>query len=258
VVFCKLLNDFADFSCSLAATACVHLRGHPGAVDTTSLKEPRDEGTMHRKVTTGSLVIVTVALIVAVDSVAIAQTNTGEVSGVVRDVLGGVLPGATVTARHQASGLVVERMTDSTGRFFLRALRTGHPFAVNLGVDQANVGAGPAQRPDQRQDPNLARSSRTPDQWFNTSAFALPAPHTFGSAPRNSVIGPGFANVDLAIAKTWGLARDSQLEFRWEIFNVFNRTNFDIPNRIFGTPNFGRIFSAKSPREMQFGLRLMF
>jgi hypothetical protein len=34
--------------------------------------------------------------------------------------------------------------------------------------------------------------------------------------------------------------------------------NFDLPNRIFGNPNFGRIFSAKSPREMQFGLRLAF
>jgi len=45
---------------------------------------------------------------------------------------------------------------------------------------------------------------------------------------------------------------------RWEVFNAFNRTNFAIPNRIFGTPNFGRIFSAKNPREMQFGLRSSF
>jgi hypothetical protein len=72
------------------------------------------------------------------------------------------------------------------------------------------------------------------------------------------VIGPGFANVDLAIAKTWSFAGASQVEFRWEIFNLFNRANFDIPNRIFGTPNFGRIFSAKNPREMQFGLRVAF
>jgi hypothetical protein len=50
----------------------------------------------------------------------------------------------------------------------------------------------------------------------------------------------------------------SDLEFRWEIFNVFNLTNFDLPNRIFGSPNFGRIFSAKNAREMQFGLRLSF
>jgi hypothetical protein len=136
--------------------------------------------------------------------------------------------------------------------------QSGAPFTVNLGVDQANIGAGPAQRPDQLQDPTLPSARRTPDRWFNTAAFALPTPFTFGSAPRNSVIGPGFASVDLAVAKTWTLAGASQLEFRWEIFNLFNRANFDVPNRIFGTPNFGRIFSAKNPREMQFGLRVAF
>ena len=135
--------------------------------------------------------------------------------------------------------------------------QSGAPFTVNLGVDRANIGAGPAQRPDQLQDPNLP-GDRTPDRWFNTSAFALPAPFTFGSASRNSVIGPGFANMDLAVAKTWTFAGTSRMEFRWEIFNVFNRANFDIPNRTFGTPNFGRIFSAKHAREMQFGLRVVF
>ena len=54
--------------------------------------------------------------------------------------------------------------------------------------------------------PNLPGGERTPERWFDTSAFALPAPFTFGSAPRNSVIGPGYANVDFALAKTWALA----------------------------------------------------
>lgn len=138
------------------------------------------------------------------------------------------------------------------------AAQSGAPFTVNLGVDRANVGAGPAQRPDQQQDPNLSGADRTADRWFNTSVFSLPAPFTFGSAPRNSVIEPGFASVDLALAKTWALPGASQVEFRWEIFNLFNRANFDIPSRIFGTPNFGRIFSAKNAREMQFGLRVAF
>jgi hypothetical protein len=135
--------------------------------------------------------------------------------------------------------------------------QSGAPFTVNLAIDRANIGAGPAQRPDQLRSPSLPGGERTPERWFDTSAFALPAQYTFGSAPRNSVIGPGYANVDLAVAKTWEL-KASQLEFRWEIFNLFNRANFDLPNRIFGNPNFGRIFSAKSPREMQFGLRLAF
>ena len=43
-----------------------------------------------------------------------------------------------------------------------------------------------------------------------------------------------------------------------EIFNLLNRANFDLPNRTFGNPNFGRIFSAKAPREMQLGVRLAF
>jgi hypothetical protein len=136
--------------------------------------------------------------------------------------------------------------------------QSGAPFTINLGVDQANIGAGPAQRPNQLRDPNLRGNERTPEQWFDASAFVLPAQYTLGNAPRNSVIGPGLANVDLAIAKTWNVAEPAQLEFRWEIFNLFNKANFDLPNRIFGTPNFGRIFSAKTPREIQFGLRMSF
>jgi hypothetical protein len=138
--------------------------------------------------------------------------------------------------------------------------QTGAPFTVNLSVDQANVGAGPAQRPNQTGNPNLPRGERTPDRWFDTSVFSLPAAFTFGDAPRNSVIGPGLSNIDLAVAKTWILSEPAKLEFRWETFNLLNRTNFDLPNRIFavGSANFGRIFSAKSPREMQFGMRLSF
>ena len=84
--------------------------------------------------------------------------------------------------------------------------QSGSPFTVNLGVDRANIGAGPAQRPDQLRDPNLPGSQRTPERWFDTGAFALPAPFTFGTAPRNSVVGPGFANMDFALAKTWRVA----------------------------------------------------
>ena len=86
----------------------------------------------------------------------------------------------------------------------------------------------------------------------------LQAPFTFGSALRNSVFAPGLAAVDLSIQKDWYVGQDGRLEFRWEIFNLLNRANFDVPNRVFGTPNFGRIFSAQNAREMQFGLRYSF
>ena len=100
-----------------------------------------------------------------------------------------------------------------------------------------------------------------------TSAFALPAPFTFGTAPRNSVIGPGFANVDLVLAKTWRVVRTSQLEFRWEVFNLFNRANFGPPSLVAfsgteGEPmlsSFGQIRSTiTSARQMQLGIRISF
>src|SRR5262245_31022832 len=56
---------------------------------------------------------------------AFSQTNTGQITGVVRDASGGVLPGATVTAVHTASGTSLERTTDAQGRFYLPELRVG-------------------------------------------------------------------------------------------------------------------------------------
>ncbi|MGE0392650.1 MAG: carboxypeptidase regulatory-like domain-containing protein [Vicinamibacterales bacterium] len=136
--------------------------------------------------------------------------------------------------------------------------QSGAPFTVNLSIDRANIGAGPAQRPNQSGDPNLPGDQRTPDRWFDTSVFTLPDAFTFGNAPRNSVVGPGFANVDFSVARTFPLGDGPQVEFRWEIFNLLNRANFDLPNRTFGNANFGRIFSARDPRQMQFGLRFSF
>ena len=136
-------------------------------------------------------------------------------------------------------------------------LESGAPFTVNLGTDRANIGAGPAQRPDMTCDPNEG-GAKTAQQWFNTSCFALQPQFTFGNAPRNSVLSPGYANVDAALQKDVGLGGGTRLQFRWEIFNLLNRTNFDVPNRVAFTPNFGRIFSAKPPRQMQFGVKVLF
>ncbi len=137
-------------------------------------------------------------------------------------------------------------------------LRSGAPFTVNIIEDRANIGAGPAQRPNLTGDPNLPGGQRVPERWFNTEAFSLQDPFTFGTAPRNPVFAPGYANVDMSLAKSWYLSAGSRLEFRWEIFNLLNRANFDVPNRFFGSANFGRIFSALNAREMQFGMRYSF
>ncbi len=140
----------------------------------------------------------------------------------------------------------------------IATLQSGAPFTVNLGQDVANIGSGPAQRPNQVGDPTLPASQRSAEQWFNPGVFTQPDLFTFGSALRNSVFAPGLAVVDLSIQKDWPIGDDGRLEVRWEIFNLLNRANFDVPNRIFGTPNFGRIFSAQNAREMQLGLRYSF
>jgi hypothetical protein len=136
-------------------------------------------------------------------------------------------------------------------------LVSGSPFTVNISTDRANIGAGPAQRPDQTCDPNVG-GAQTAAQWLNTSCFALQTQYTFGDAPRNSVLGPGYAEVDLGLQKDLALGSSARLQLRWEIFNLLNRVNFDLPNRTAFTPNFGRIFSAEPARQMQFGAKLTF
>jgi hypothetical protein len=134
---------------------------------------------------------------------------------------------------------------------------TGAPFTVNLGVDQANIGAGPAQRPNLLRDPNLS-SGKTPERWFDTSAFALPAAFTFGNAGRNIVYAPGYSDVDFSLQKDFGVTEWVRMKFRAEAFNLFNHPNFDVPNRTAFTPSFGRIFSADASRQLQFGLKIEF
>ena len=113
---------------------------------------------------------------------------------------------STAHARHAVGGSTQAVLGDwRVNAIFIT--QSGAPFTVNLAVDRANIGAGPAQRPDQLRNPNLPGGERAPERWFDTSAFALQAPFTFGSAPRNSVVGPGYANVDFALAKTWAVRR---------------------------------------------------
>src|SRR6266849_6656055 len=69
--------------------------------------------------------VLAAVLVVAVVQTAVAQTDTGEISGVVRDTQGGVLPGVAIVAEHLDSGTRIERVTDGQGRYFLASLRTG-------------------------------------------------------------------------------------------------------------------------------------
>jgi hypothetical protein len=64
---------------------------------------------------------------------------------------------------------------------------------------------------------------------LNPAAFSTPAPGAFGDVPRNFLRGPNFMQADLILNKRFKFNETTNLEFRTEIFNIFNRANFDIP-----------------------------
>jgi hypothetical protein len=95
-----------------------------------------------------------------------------------------------------------------------------------------------------------------------SAASAAKGAGRYGTLGRNTLIGPGLANVDVKIAKTFHVTERHTLNFRAEAFNVFNHTNFINPSSTtganIGSSSFGRITSARDPRLMQLTLRYDF
>lgn len=81
---------------------------------------------------------------------------------------------------------------------------------------------------------------------LNPAAFAMPAPGTFGNLARNALRGPNFQQFDLIMNKRIRLREKMNIEFRTEIFNIFNRANFANPsatlNNAIGTTVNGQLF----------------
>jgi hypothetical protein len=109
---------------------------------------------------------------------------------------------------------------------------------------------------DQVANPSLS-------QWFNTAAFSLPAPFTFGNASRTipNVMGPRLINVDVALYKDFVIKEKCTIDLRGEAFNLFNRADFGNPNLTVGSQTFGTITSLlvnPLPRNIQLSLRVTF
>jgi outer membrane receptor protein involved in Fe transport len=145
--------------------------------------------------------------------------------------------------------------------------QSGQPLTVLTGVNESSSGLG-TDRPDLVGDPNSG--PRTVEEWFNTLAFALNAPLTFGNAGRNIVNGPGYVDVDYSLIKNTHFERGMNLQFRAEMFNIFNHPNFGLPNNTLTSPSFGSLFETADvaqnnvglgsggPRLIQFGLKFLF
>jgi hypothetical protein len=142
-------------------------------------------------------------------------------------------------------------------------LQSGRPFTVallsdidNSGTGRSSLGFGANDRPNAVGNPVL--DNPTPERWFNAAAFAFPPRGTFGNAGRNILDGPGYQNVNASLVKNTALSERLNLQLRAEVFNLFNHPNFKLPDNFVGWPTFGRITSAREPRHIQFGVKVLF
>ncbi len=142
----------------------------------------------------------------------------------------------------------------------IASFMTGRPVTPALSVDNSNTGNSGSifgqDRPDAIGDPHSEPAS--PERFFDPSAFAMPVPMTFGSAGRNVLTGPGLASIDLAAVRSFEIGERLRLELRAEAFNLANRANFDLPQRFWDQPTFGRVTTAGAARQIQLGLRLTY
>jgi hypothetical protein len=137
---------------------------------------------------------------------------------------------------------------------FIRA-QTGRPYNVVLGQDRANVGRT-YQRPNVSRNPNLG--PRTPDQWFDTGAFTLPASFTYGNSGAFTVEGDGRHNYDVSLSKKFYVRENHWLEFRGEFFNLTNTVKMMDPNVNFSSAAFGQVTMGTDARQIQLALRYQF
>jgi Carboxypeptidase regulatory-like domain len=153
----------------------------------------------------------------------------------------------------------------------LMAFYTGLPFTVYAGKnisgtfenrDRINVTGNPYAS-----NPSLTNGYV---QWLNPAAFALPAAGTFGNAGRDIFRGPGFSDVDFSVFKNTPITERIKTQLRLELFNLFNRKNYPVPNATFSSGSFGRIsdtigdyngatgIGAGEPFNVQLALKIVF
>jgi hypothetical protein len=114
---------------------------------------------------------------------------------------------------------------------------------------------------------NPALSNPTLSEWFNTACFSQPAAGELGNAPRTLPLGgPDFVNTDFSVIKHFVPHEGWRLDFRAEIFNLFNHPQFGIPGEAgnaagadFNSSTFAVInYTVNNPRLVQFALKLAF
>jgi hypothetical protein len=180
--------------------------------------------------------------------------------------------------RTHLSNFTVGYLTPETGNSVISAIvsnwrisstvaaRSGQWLTVTTGTDRALNGQRfQEQRVNQVSDD--VYGERTLNAYLNRAAFAQPALGTFGNHERNSIRGPAFWTIDLALAKLIAFGAAQNLELRVETFNLLNHFNWGNPGTNFNAATFGRVQSLAgtppnnvfgTPRILQFGIKYGF
>jgi hypothetical protein len=148
----------------------------------------------------------------------------------------------------------------------IQTVQSGLPFTPQLSYNPSNDGdtRNPV-RPSW--NPNFTGPIILggPNQYFNPNAFIQPLPGTYGNVGRNILQAPGLTETDLSLTKLFSFTERLNLQFRTEVFNMFNHTNFNAPNPVVyaaatggPSPTAGVSTSTTtSSRQIQFGLKLL-
>jgi hypothetical protein len=142
----------------------------------------------------------------------------------------------------------------------ITSVRSGLPLQVTAANNLASYGFV-VLRPNIADLHNIDVSNRTPQQWFNTSAFSAPRPFTLGNAPRffPNLRTDWARNFDFALMKRFRYRELLQAQFRAEAFNLFNTPQFAAANTNLASPSFGTVTGTLGiPRNIQLALKLEF
>jgi hypothetical protein len=133
---------------------------------------------------------------------------------------------------------------------------TGRPFTPRYAGNISNTTQAD-DRPNVVAGCDPYAGFQTVKAWVNAACFT-PATNAFGNEGRNSLTGPKLFDLDFAIDRNFTITERIRLQFRAEAFNILNHPNFNLPNTGLDSGAFASLTSAMDPREIQFGLKLVF
>jgi hypothetical protein len=183
-------------------------------------------------------------------------------------------PGKRTLEFPHLRGTREAREQDAKANYLIEGWEAAGIAMVQAGAPYTSTVEGnPSNDIDNHDRPNIVpgvsfySAHTSVNQWTNPAAFSYPAPYTFGNAGRNILPGPGLADWDFSLVRNFRLWESKTLQFRAEIFNLFNYANFALPNADWSSTSFGVIGKSVQPiagqasggpgdpREIQFALR---